>query len=136
MLPMTDSFIEYLKATVPAPPVHWVHVTSDDASNLLTMGRLNVAILNITQDGPMEEALISLDILSTDERQAYTWANDVIASLRDPQYTPEFNYTTGSPVATGKTVHWEADKVRFQVVEAAPLYLHLNCTLPICHVRF
>lgn len=137
MLSLSDSFIEYLAASVTALPVHWVRVTADDGSHLLKTGHLNVAILAVLQNGSLEEALVSLDIIGTDERESYVWAEAVIDTLRDPQYTPELNYSPdpASPTPTGKLVHWEADRIRFQVVEAAPLYLHLNATFPICHAR-
>lgn len=137
MLPMTDSFIEYLNTAGLGVPVHWVRVTDEADDNTLKMDHLNVSILGTLQEGSLEETLISLDLIATSERQAYTRAEAVIAKLRERQYIPELSYSLdpASPTATGKMVSWEADKTRFQVVEASPLYLHLNATFHICHAR-
>lgn len=137
MLTIADSFIEYLQLELDSLPVHWVRVSAEENSNRQQMNAVNVTVLDFTERGSMEEALISLDILGDDERIVWGWAKAVRDVLRSRQYTPEIDYATtpASPKVSGQMVEWDGNKVKFTVVAADTGYFHLNSTIPILHAR-
>jgi hypothetical protein len=138
MLSLVDTFIEYLATELEdAPPVHWVRVSDDENSNRPQMNYLNITVLGFTMRGQIEEALVSLDLIGSDERTVLALAKTVRDKLLERQYTPEwiFDLDPSSPTATGKCVEWEQDKVNFSVIVTDTHYVHLNATFPICHAR-
>lgn len=139
MISATDSFVKYLANSFgDNPPVHWLRKTAEDPSaHLFQLNTLNVSILTFTEDGSEEEALISLDILADDERQAWGWAKIVRDKLIEQQYTPELDYEANpaSPVSLGRLVSWDGREVSFQNVRTDKRTVHLNATFVICHVR-
>jgi hypothetical protein len=138
MLTATDSFIDYLQTGLAGSPVvHWVHVDPNDpASNVLQQDALNVTILSGVRDRSIEKALISLDLLGSDERQVMTWLASVLSLLSETQVISEMRYDvtplTPTPVA-GKAVSWDGLNIRFMAIPADAHYLHLNSTFPISH---
>lgn len=140
MISATDSFIKYLSTELAGtPPVHWVRVTSSDAaSGELQMDALNVTILAADESGSIEEILVSLDLVGSDERTVMTWAKLVREVLLARQYTPEFVYEPdpSSPTATGRLVEWRGNDCGFRVASASQRYFHMNATLPIRHSRW
>lgn len=137
MLTLTDSFIQYLSTSLAnSPAVNWVHVGVAPDSHLLKMDTLNVSVLHVAEDGNMEEALVSLDLIGSDERQVLTWLASVRHLLSDVNLvTPEYDYTNpSSPTATGRLVSW-ASNIQFQLVASAEHFLQFNATFPIRHAR-
>jgi hypothetical protein len=139
MLSAIDSFVSMLNTELAsAPPIHWVRVSPNEPeANTLKLDHLNFTVLSIDQRGPLEEILISLDLLSSDERQALTWMTTVRNVLIQQQYAKEKTYTPNpaSPVETGKNISWDSDDVRFTVVASDETSVHLNATFPLTHAR-
>lgn len=139
MISLTDSFIQYLSANLSAPPVAYVRATENDpTSSDLQMNTLNVSILSFQEDGSSETALISLDIVGSDERTVFDWAKAVRDLLLSVQYTPELDFeaSPGSPASTGRMVSWDARSISFHLVrKTVDRNVHLNATFPISHVR-
>ena len=138
MLTVVDSFIEYLAYELnDVPQVNWVRVSSDENSNRPQIGYLNITVLGFLQAGQMEEALVSLDLIGSDEREVFNWAKRVRDKLLERQYTPELDYSQSptSPRPTGKMVEWNGDKVDFKVLVTDVNYVHLVATLPLRHAR-
>jgi hypothetical protein len=138
VLSAVDSFIQWLSTELAGdPPVHWVRVSPLDSSNIPKLGYLNVAVLGFLQNGSLEEALVSLDLIGSDERTVIAWAQKVRDKLIERQYTPELVYavTPATPTPTGKTIAWEGAKVDFKIVGTSDNFVHLNATFPICHAR-
>jgi hypothetical protein len=131
MLSLTDTFIQFLATELAnEPPVHWVrYVADDNTSGVLQINALNVGVLQDSLDGHSREALVSLDILGTDERQVRGWVQKVLEVLLNG-YTPELNYAAIPPGATGLQVMWDGRDIAFKAVIGGP-YLHVNATFPI-----
>ena len=138
MQTVVDSFVEYLATELAdAPPVHWVRVSPDEDSNRPKVGYLNITVLGFLQNGQMEEALVSLDLIGTDERATFVWAKAVRDKLLERQYTAELDYAANpsSPVDTGKMVEWRGNDIDFRVLVTDVHYVHLNATFPLRHAR-
>lgn len=139
MISATDSFIQYLSAGLAGnPPVSWVHFTPDDATSAdLKMDSLNISVLGFFEKGSTELPLISLDIITADERQGYIWVKATRDLLLERQYTPELDYQANpsSPVATGRCVYWDGRDIDFKVVRSSTRTIHLNATFQLYHVR-
>lgn len=139
---MLDSFIEYLAARIdgvlPALPVRWCRVSKDDpASYLLQQDVLNVTALDTNRVGATEEMLVSLDIITVDERQAWAWADKVNTELLAERFCRELDYATdpdSAPQPTGRAVFWDRDGLGFSRIHGAAANIHLNATFPIKHV--
>jgi hypothetical protein len=139
MIHATDSFITYLATELNNdPPVRWVRVTtSDEQSASLAVNTCNVSILAIDQYGSVEEALVSLDVIGTDERTVWRWIGRIRDVLLQTLYTPEYDYSTtpGTPVSRRRMVTWDRDDVEFSAVGSGDSLLQFNATFPIRHVR-
>lgn len=140
MLTATDSFIEFLDSSLDGEPeVYWWRQTAvDEHAGLLKLNALNVSILGFYGDGSTEMALVSLDLLADDERKLLTWLRTVRDLLRDTQIVLEFDYTgSPAPVATGRTLSWDGNYVRFLSVRAprGTRYTHYNATFPLLYSR-
>jgi hypothetical protein len=139
MISATDSFIQYLASNLAgAPPVAWIRQTATDpTSNDMKIDTLNVTVLGFQEEGSMERPLVSLDIIATDQRQAFVWAKAIRDLLNSQQYTPELDYAANpaAPVATGRSVFWDRDDINFHVVRNAPRTVHLNATFQLSHAR-
>lgn len=138
MLSATDSFIKYLQTSLNgAPLVHWVHADENDPeSNVLQQNALNVTVLSVARDGSLGRALISLDLLGSNERQVMVWLENVLLLLSETQVIAEQIYDVNPSVPTpvaGKAVSWDGLKVKFNVIPSDTHYLHLNATFPISH---
>lgn len=139
MISATDSFIQYLNSQLAGnPPVAWIRPTATDpTSGELKMDTLNVSVLAFTERGSGESALVSLDIIGSDQRQVFGWARRVRDLLIEQQYTPELDYESNpaSPAALGRLVSWDGREVDFQVVRVSSRMVHLNATFQLFHVR-
>lgn len=138
MINATDTFIKYLQSGLAgAPTLHWVHADADDpSSNVLQMESLNVTVLSVKRDRSIEKALISLDLLGSNERQVMGWLESVLSLLSESQVIPEQRYDVdpASPTrVVGKAVSWDGLNINFKVIPSDTHYLHLNATFPISH---
>lgn len=138
MINLTDSFIQYLVTKLgSSPTVHWVRSQpNDETADQLQLNALNITVLGSLRRGSVEESLVSLDVIGTDERQVLAWVKTVQDVLEETQYTPEYAYTDpAAPAATGRMVSWDKD-VSFRLIGKSPYVVQYNATLPICHARF
>lgn len=139
MIHATDSFIKYLATELANdPPVHWVRVSlTDEQSSTFKTGALNVSILTMDQIGHVEEALVSLDVIGTDERTSWRWVERIRDVLLQSTYAPIVDYSTtpATPIAKGRLVNWERDELEFSLVGTGANLLHFNATLPIRYLR-
>lgn len=139
MISATDSFIAYLNTNLGGtPPVKFVRVTTDTpASNDLDMNTLNVSVLDFAESGSVENPMVSLDLIGSDERQVLDWAKRVRDVLIQEQHAPELDYEANpaAPVATGRHVFWDGLAVRFQIIRRSLSTVHVNATFNISHVR-
>lgn len=138
MLSATDTFIQYLSAGLAGnPAVHWIHADENDANaNLPQVNALNVTVLRVQRSSSVEIALMSLDLMGTNERQLLGWLDTIMTLLTDRQVIPELQYepdpANPTPVV-GKAVSWDGLDVKFVAIPADTHYLHLNATFPISH---
>jgi hypothetical protein len=139
MISATDTFLQYLSTGLGGnPAVHWVRKdATDTTAHLLKHGCLNMSILRFSNEGSMEEALVSLDILSSGEREAWQWAKTVRNKLIEQQYTSELDFEAApdSPVPLGQLVSWQGREIDFDIIVSDANYVHLNATFNICHAR-
>lgn len=139
MIAATDSFIQYLHDGLAGnPPVAWLHTSSDDPNtSVFQVNALNVSVLSVLQDASLEQPLISLDLIGSDERTVMGWARRVRNLLFEQQYTPEYDYAANpsAPVSTGWNVFWKPQYIQFAVVQTSTQLVHVNATFPITHVR-
>ncbi len=139
MLLATDTFIEYLAENLGGIPVHWRHQTpNDENADSFKQGALNVKVLGYFQDGSLEYALVSLDLLGSDERTVLGQLTAVRDLLIQEQVTPEYDYANpDNPFPTGLAVSWDGDTVRFLNVRTpqGTRYVHFNATFPLTHAR-
>jgi hypothetical protein len=135
----TDSFISYLSANLSSnPPVAYIRATADNPnSNDLRVDTLNVSVFGFQEDGSQEMALVSLDIIASDERTVMDWAKRVRDVLIQEQHTPELDYEANpaAPITTGRHVSWDGRAVNFQVIRRSLRIVHVNATFNISHVR-
>lgn len=135
MVSATDSFIKYLSTELAGNPgVAWVRTSEDPASADLKLEALNISILGFREEYTLERPLVSLDIVSADERQAMLWAKRTRDKLIERQYTPELDYENNA-AATGRMVAWDAADIHFQKVRQTPHVVHFNATLELYHAR-
>lgn len=136
---MLDSFISYLAGRLNGTlPVNYCRVTETDAtSDVLKKDFLNISSIDSNRTGQTEEFLVSLDILTADERRAWAWADAVNTELLAERFCPETDYVTdpaGNPLSTGRAVFWDRDGLGFALINRKTGYVHLNATFPIKHV--
>jgi hypothetical protein len=138
VIEVVDSFIEYLNSELSGDlEVNWVRVSADENSNRPKLNALNVAVLSFHEYDSLEEVLISLDLIGTDERTVLGWAARVRNVLLQVQFTrlKVFTPDPDAPSVTDQMVSWNGNKVRFTVVVSDENSCHLNGTLPVCHAR-
>jgi hypothetical protein len=140
MLTATDSFLQYLDENLDGVPVHWLRIDpNDENSDAMQMDALNVRFLGFWQDGTTEDCLVSLDLLSTNERTALGWLAEVRDLLVAVQFAPEWDYVSNplNPQQTSRGISWDGNKIRFLSVRVprGQRYVHYNCTFPVTHAR-
>lgn len=138
MLSMADTFVKYLQANCGSiATVNWVRARPSDANaHILKDDALNVSFLTFPKKNHDESALVSLDVLGSDERTTVGQAERIRDVLCAAQYTPEMTYTPdpSNPVPTGRNIEWSGN-IEFQVLASAHNYVHLNATFTIRRVR-
>lgn len=139
MISATDSFVKYLETELAGnPSVAWVRKTAtNDTAHLFQHNKLNISVLMFSERGTEETALVSLDLICAEERQAWVWAKLIRDKLIEQQYTPELDYSTNpiSPTSLGRYVSWDGRDIHFELVNTDEHNVHLNATFQLCHVR-
>ena len=140
MLNATDSFVQYLKRELDGTiTVKWRRQTPlDEYADVLEQDALNVKYLGFYEDGSVEYCLASLDILGSDERTVMTKVKAVRDVLMQTQFTAEMDWSIPtSPVLTGRTISWPANKIRFINVRVpqGARFVHYNCSFPLIYTR-
>jgi hypothetical protein len=139
MISASDSFISYLNSELAgSPPVNWVHKSAGDTtSHLMQMNKLNVSVIQYTEQGSEERLLTSLDLIGDDERTVMGWAKTVRDILIEEQFAREsdFEANPASPMPVGRSVFWDGRDVNFVMVRSDGHSVHLNATFNVRHVR-
>lgn len=139
MLTATDSFLQYLSTRLAGvPPVAWVRASSEDAATAeLQMDTLNVSILGVYQMGRLEQALVSLDLVGSDERTVLQLTQTIRDVLLEQQYIPEVDYSPDpdNPTAVGHFVYWNGAEIAFRIIASSQRAVHVNATFELSHVR-
>lgn len=135
-----DSFIQYMSTELAQnPAVSYVRASAAEPTSAdLRMDALNISALGFYEIGSSEYALVSLDLLGSEEREVMAWTKRVRDLLLERQYTPELDYELDpeAPPSTGRFVSWSAGDIKFGVVAKSARVLHVNATFQILHVRF
>jgi hypothetical protein len=131
---LSDSFITFLNAQLQGdPPVKWLRATKTDASSaVLQHDACNVKVLGYYDQGPLEEGLLSVDVLGSDERQAMEWCRR-IKDIMSAETTPEYDFSGPAPQHTGRNIHWDCEDLNWQLVRSANSYVHYNMTFMVRH---
>lgn len=133
----TDSLVKYLVRELRNdPPVHWVRMAiQDPEAGSFKVGCLNLVVLSARETGSMEDVLVSLDLLGTDERQVAAWAEKVKRVL-SVESIPELDYaSTPTPRALGRNVYWRGDGISFDIIRSGADLFHVNSTFLISHQK-
>lgn len=127
-----DTLVTYLAAEL-AGQLGVAYIRLDAANpraGELQAGKLNVQVLDGGRDWHVGSALVSLDLIGTNERTTWAWAKAVEDVLLSSTSIPEYDYT-GSPTLTGSAVFWNFNDVAFRVIGKNNQFVQLTCTLPI-----
>ena len=140
MLTATDSFIQYLASGLSGiVSVHWRRQdASDENASMLRLDALNVQYLGFFEDGSIEQALVSLDLLGSDERTVLGQLRDLRDLLLSVQMVQERDFTDPLlPLPTGRTVSWDGRETNFLSVRVprGQRYVHYNATFPLKYTR-
>lgn len=136
MLHAVDSFVEYLASELEdVISVRLVRVSANDPQSArLQHGYLNVSVLGFDTMVNDATALVSVDLLASDERQALTILASVTRVLTQSFYTPALDYSQETPTATGYLVSWIKSDVKFEVVKADDSAFHMSATMQLRYV--
>ncbi len=127
-----DSFLKYLSVELTTISLHYLrHEANDPSAGLLKLNCLNIHVLDITPSIHDASVRLSLDLLYDDEATLWTNLGLVHDLFKASYFTPVLDYTVPSvPVATGKHVYWDKDKVRFSKISNGN-YCHYTCVLTL-----
>jgi hypothetical protein len=122
MIPARDTFLHLLADNLTSIPVHNLRRDPDNpGSGRLQSNAVNVEFL-MDGLGTVTSTLTAIvDIVHDDERTAVDWVKQVWDILSAALYTKIYDYTSGTPVATGWNLSWT------QPVSFRPIYDELYC---------
>lgn len=139
MISALDSFIVYINTQLGGTPaVHWVRQDpTDDQAYLLKENALNISLLAVDQAGSVEELLVSLDLVGSDERTVLGWLKRIRDVMLQEQIVLEKDYEANpaSPQSLQRLVSWSRDDVQFVTIHKDARFIHLNSTITLSHVR-
>ena len=127
-----DSFLKYLATNAPSLNINYLrHEADNPSAEELKLNALNVHVLTVAPAVTGSHIRVSLDLISDNEATFWTQLGLLFDLFKASYFTPILDYTVPSaPVATGKNVYWEGDKVRFSKI-ASGNYCHYTCVLTL-----
>lgn len=138
MVSAVDSFVTFLSTSLGSPMVLPVKFLRQDArdpnTEQMLVNALNVRALDTGRVGSVESVMVSLDILASNERQGWRWA-EAVQQVLAPLMIQEYDYETSpaTPLPTTRCISWMAEDVVFQLVGSNQHYVQLNLTLDISY---
>lgn len=131
MTSVRDTFLHLLADNLVSPvTVHHVRQDPDTPANQrLQTNAVNVQFLNDNLHMVVSDLRVAIDVIHEDERTAIDWTKQVWTILGAALYTPIFDYSSGTPVATGQNLSWN-QPVGFRPV-FDELYTRRGCVLTL-----
>jgi len=133
MIEARDSFLHLLADNLPAEvKVHNVRKDPDTpGSERLHTNKVNVQFLSDDLHTGVSLVLVTVDVIHEDERTAIDWTKKVWDILSAALYAPVYDYSSGTPVATGWNLSW-GQPVRFRPI-FDELYTRRSATLTLSY---
>ena len=122
-----DSFLHFLADNLTGIEIHPRRFDPNDPSlTFLKEDAINVEFLGLSL-GDVASQQVVLDIIHTDELTAVDWMQTVWSLFKAAFYTPLLDYSSGSPVSTGKLLYWGRSVSFRRVYEDN--YCRYSCTM-------
>jgi hypothetical protein len=130
MRALRDTWLHYLADNLTLT----VHPIRRDTSSTgpLQTNAVNVQYLKDDLAITGTKTTVSIDVLNDDEGLCLNMVQQVWHLLNVTGSIPKFDYTSGSPVATGTNVSWDPTKIRFRSV-FSDFYFRYSCLLALTH---
>jgi hypothetical protein len=131
MRSVRDTFLHFLADNLPGVTVRYVRKDPNDPSaDNLAVNALNVQFLNV-ELGHIDTHQTVLDLIYDTDEAALEAMQSAWEILKAGAYTPLLDYTVpSSPVAVGKLVFWDRNKVQFRKLYDDN-HCRYSCTLPL-----
>lgn len=127
-----DTFLHFLSDNLAGYTIHPIRRDADNPDGEVNqMNAINVKFLNSDFSWQIGKQLVVLTICNENELAALDMAQAVFNLLKLRFYTPKFDYSSGSPVATGDCIYWE-QTISFRTIHS-PLYFQFVCNLTLQH---
>lgn len=128
-----DTFLHFLADNLTGQTVHPLRRDVDNpSSGTLQNNAVNVQFIKDHPDVHIGSTFVIIDVINDNELQAIANTRDVWNLLSAAAYTPKFDYSSGSPVATGTNVMWDPCRVTFIQVRD-DFSFHYSCLLELEH---
>lgn len=124
-----DTWLHFLADNLPGVTIHPRRYDPNNPSLMdLQENAINVEFGDVSLDEVASQQVV-LDIIFTDELQAYDLMQSVWNLLRAAFYTPLMDYTNPAAPVPGKgNLMWDRNSVKFRRVYA-DFYCHYSCTM-------
>lgn len=127
-----ETLLQFLADNLPGIVVNPIRRdTTRPSGDVLMSNAINVKFVDADFDVQLADQFVVFDVINDDELACLDVCTQLWKLMTLRSYTPKFDYSSGTPVATGDVIYWDT-AIKFRPVHN-PLYFQYHATIKIKH---